>query len=363
MDNKLLSKLIANSNSKESSVLSESRFFDSPDFTRTPIPALNLAFSGSLSGGFAPGLTVLAGESKSFKTASALVAASAYLKKYPDAVFLYYDTEFGAPPDYIAAAGVDTSRVLHTPIADIEELKFDMISQLDAISKGDRVFILIDSIGNIASKKELDDARDEKSVADMSRAKQIKSLFRMVTPILTMKGITCFAINHTYKSQGMYPVDVVSGGTGPVYSANTVIIISKVQDKENGELNGFKFIYNVEKSRYAREKSKIPVEVSFKNGISKYSGLLDFALESGHVVKPSNGWFSRVYTDKKTGEIIKEEGKYRRANTNTVDFWKPILSDPTFNEWIESRYKVANKTLIAEDENENSEDLDLPEAD
>jgi hypothetical protein len=49
-------------------------------------------------------------------------------------------------------------------------------------------------------------------VADMTRAKQIKSLFRMVTPHLTMKDIPMIVVNHTYKTMEMFAKDVVGGG-------------------------------------------------------------------------------------------------------------------------------------------------------
>ena len=76
-------------------------------------------------------------------------------------------------------------------------------------------------------------------------------------------------------------------------SADNIFILGRQQEKEGTELVGYNFIINVEKSRYVREKSKIPITVSFDGGISRWSGLLDIALESGHVVKPSNGWYSR----------------------------------------------------------------------
>jgi hypothetical protein len=107
----------------------------------------------------------------------------------------------------------------------------------------------------------------------------------------------------------------------------------------------------VEKSRYVREKSKIPVEVSWEGGISKWSGLLDMALESGHVVKPSNGWF-QIKTDGEDGK------KYRTKDTYSKDFWLPILADKTFTDWITSRYLIASGDII---QDEVSED-DIAEA-
>ena len=88
-------------------------------------------------------------------------------------------------------------RVLHTPITDLEELKFDMMSQLPSLEKGDKVIIVVDSIGQLASKKEVDDALAEKSTQDMTRAKVLKSVFRMVNPHLNMKDIPFIGIAHT----------------------------------------------------------------------------------------------------------------------------------------------------------------------
>ena len=97
---------------------------------------------------------------------------------------LFYDSEFGSPQSYFKQFDIDTSRVLHTPITNVEELKFDMIGQLEALDRKDKVIVVIDSVGNLASKKEMEDAINEKSVADMSRAKALKGLFRMTTPYL-----------------------------------------------------------------------------------------------------------------------------------------------------------------------------------
>ena len=112
-----------------------------------------------------------------------------------DAVLLFYDSEFGSPQAYFENYGIDTTRVLHTPITNVEELKFDIIAQLEGLDRNDKVVIVIDSVGNVASKKELDDAINEKSVADMSRAKALKGLFRMTTPYLNMKNIYLLFIN------------------------------------------------------------------------------------------------------------------------------------------------------------------------
>jgi RecA/RadA recombinase len=340
----ILDKIKKNSSIKESAILSKSKFFTDKDMIPTAIPIINVALSGKLDGGLTPGLTMWAGPSKHFKTAFSLLMAKSYLDKYEDAALLFYDSEFGTPQSYFDSFGIDTERVLHTPLTDIEQLKFDIMQQLTNLDRGDRLIIVIDSIGNLASKKEVEDALEGKSVADMSRAKQVKSLFRMVTPHLTMKDVPMIVVNHTYKEIGMFPKDIVGGGTGSYYSADNIFIIGRQQEKEGTEVVGYNFIINVEKSRYVKEKSKIPVTVSFDGGISKWSGLLDIAIESGHVVKPSNGWYSQV---DENGEI--QEKKYRIKDTDTKEFWFPIIKQKSFQEFIKNKYQIAAGSIMRED--------------
>jgi len=340
----ILDKIKKNSSIKESAILAKSKFFTNKDMIPTAVPIINVALSGKLDGGLTPGLTMWAGPSKHFKTAFSLLMAKSYLDKYKDAALLFYDSEFGTPQSYFDSFGIDTNRVLHTPLTDIEQLKFDIMAQLADLERGDKLIIVIDSIGNLASKKEVDDALEGKSVADMSRAKQVKSLFRMVTPHLNIKDIPMIVVNHTYKEIGLYPKDIVGGGTGSYYSADNIFIIGRQQEKEGTEVIGYNFIINVEKSRYVKEKSKIPVSVSFDGGISKWSGLLDLALESKHVVKPSNGWYSKVDEDG-----VVEDKKYRIKDTDTKEFWMPILNQKTFRDFIEDKYRVASGNIMQGD--------------
>ena len=341
----VMDKLKKNSKLKNTEVLSESKFFNEKDMTPTDVPMINVALSGSIDGGLAPGLTVLAGPSKHFKTSFALIMAAAYLKQNPDAVMLFYDSEFGSPQAYFEQFEVDTSRVLHTPITNVEELKFDMIAQLEEIDRNDKVIIVIDSIGNLASKKEMEDALNEKSVADMSRAKALKGLFRMATPYLAMKNIPMLAVNHTYMEIGLFPKAVVGGGTGIYYSADNIWILGRQQDKKGTEIQGYHFVINVEKSRYVKEKSKIPITVSWDGGVRSYSGLLDVALAGGYVTKPSNGWYATV--DMETGEIGQ---KVRHDFTLEKEFWEPIFAETDFKEFVKKQYTIGHKDQVSMDE-------------
>ena len=138
------------------------------------------------------------------------------------------------------------------------------------------------------------------------------------------------AVNHTYQEIGLFPKAIVSGGTGIYYSADNIWILGRQQDKKGTDIQGYHFVINVEKSRYVKEKSKIPITVSWEGGVQKYSGLLDVALETGHVVKPSAGWYQRNGDDKKV----------RHDETLQKEFWDPIFEGTEFRNVIQHRYKI-----------------------
>lgn len=325
---------------KAAEVLSESTLFNAKDIVPTELPILNIAFSGNLDGGLVPGLTILAGQSKSFKTLLGLYCLKAYFNKYPDSICLFYDSEFGVTPDYLHANGIDGDRVLHIPIEHVEQLKFDIVKRLEEIKRGDKVFIFVDSLGNLASKKEVEDASEEKSVADMSRAKAIRSLLRIITPHLTTKDLPCIVVNHVYQEMGLYPKTVIPGGTAVTYAANQIFVIGKSQEKDGTDIIGYNFTINIEKSRFVREKSKLPFLVTYEQGIHKYSGLLDIAIESGRIIKPSNGWYSRVDDDG-----VVEDKKWRAKETGSAEFWAPLLNSSSFKDWIKIRYQLGMATM------------------
>jgi RecA/RadA recombinase len=333
----MMDRLKKTSSIEIASVLENSEVFGERQMIPTEVPIINAALSGSLKGGLTSGVTQIAGPSKHFKTGIALLLMRSFQKAHKDGAILFYDSEFGSPAAYFTTFGVDMKKVFHTPITDVEQLKHDIMVQLAEVKRGDPLMIVIDSIGQLASLKEVEDAIEGKSVADMTRAKAIKSLFRMITPHLRIKDIPLIVINHTYKEIGMFPKDIVGGGTGSYFAADTIWIVGRQQEKVDGEVAGYNFVLNIEKSRQVKEKSKFPITVKFNFGIEAYSGLLENAIEAGFVDKPSPGWY--IKKGSKT--------KVREADTKDLAFWKDILEDEAFNEFIRKKYQVAYGDILA----------------
>ena len=66
----LLNKLRKNTTIKDSDILSDSKFFTAKDMVATTVPAINIALSGKINGGFVPGLTIWAGPSSTSRLRS-----------------------------------------------------------------------------------------------------------------------------------------------------------------------------------------------------------------------------------------------------------------------------------------------------
>lgn len=268
---------------KSSSLRDADVYFDRELTSISQAPILNIAMSGELSGGIGSGVTVLAGPSKHFKSNTGLLMVAAYMNKHKDATCLFYDSEFGAPPSYWSNFGIDIDRVLHVSIEDIEDLKFDLPQKLEEITKKDKVIIFVDSIGNLASKKEGQDALDGKAVADMSRAREIKSFFRIITPKIKTRNIPAVFVAHTYQC-GTAEMTVSTPDRGDVSLKDI-----KVGDKVFTEAG-------VEEVTFTTEHEDAYVcDIELENGeVLSFTG--------GHKFKVNGEW--KCVEDIKEGDVI-----------------------------------------------------------
>jgi hypothetical protein len=169
----------------------------------------------------------------------------------------------------------------------------------------------------------------------------------MITPHLSLKDIPMIVINHTYKEIGLYPKDIVGGGTGSYYGSDNIWILGRQQEKDADGISGYHFVINVEKSRYVKEKSKIPITVSYDGGINRWSGLLDVAIDGGYIVKPKAGWYATV--DKETGEV--RQPSMRASDiVDNKEFWTKMFQDTDLAKYIETTYKMAVGSIMEIDD-------------
>lgn len=312
-------------------------------FVKCDIPAFNLMLSGKYHGGFYAGITTVAAPSRHFKTMIMLYAMSKFLQEDEKNVAIFFDSENGASADAFDFYGIDRSRVINLSIMNIEELSFKMMNVLDKQlneSHTGKVFIGIDSIGNLASKKEVDNAIEENAAKDMTRAQVLKSFFRIVTPYVTKYKIPFWSIGHVYSELGVYPKTVMSGGQGPLLSSDTVLFITKSTNKDGKVIEGFNFNMSAHKSRFIREGSRIPLTVTFENGIDRASGLLEMGLALGCIEKRGNR-YAPVFIDEDGVVDLQEDLLQYKKN---IDYsWFEQWQDDPRSEFIkksEAHFKL-----------------------
>lgn len=262
-------------------VISKSDFSKITEWIDTGNYHLNAVFSGDLFGGIPNNRTIcLAGDSGTGKTFLLLnmVAKAQEMGYY----VVYYDTEGAVDVDNIQAFGVDPEKFDHQPVSDIAKFRTSITTLckklMEAKQKGfktPKIFIALDSLGMLATQKEIDDAISGNTAADMTRAKSIRSLFRIITSDLTGLGIPFVFTNHTYASTGMFPTVNLSGGGGLIYSASVILALSKAQIKEGTVQTGIIVTVKTLKNRFGKP---IPIKfhIRWDKGMNPYIGMEEY---------------------------------------------------------------------------------------
>lgn len=255
---------------------------------------LNAAVSGTLFGGIPNNKAIVfAGDPATGKTFFALGIVKAFLESNPNARVFYFDTESSVTNDMLEARGIDLKRLVKSEPETLEKFRNMAVKLLDnyaKIDKADRfpLMIVLDSLSQLPSAKEVADVTEEKDTRDMTKPGVIKGTFRMLRLKAAKVAVPMIITNHTYASIGAYvPTKVVAGGSGAQYAADTIVMLSKKQDKQGDEIVGNIIHLHMKKSRLSRENTKVDTRIRFDGGLDRYYGLLDLAMEAGMVKKVS----------------------------------------------------------------------------
>lgn len=269
------------------SILTENKFSKIDEYISTGNYLLNAQLSGSLYGGIPNTRSVaLSGESGVGKSFLCLnIAREAQKMGY---YIIYCDSESAIDEDIARKFGLDPEKIRYQPVNTIKTLKNFCANLYDQLKekkdKGydvPKIMMIVDSIGNLATEKERSDALAGSDKKDMTRAGDIRSLFRIITTDLAELKIPLVFTNHSYTSVGSYvPTQIMSGGGGAIYAASMILMLSKANLKENNKeaekagmtKTGVLVTSKPSKNRFAKP---IPVKfhISFYHGMNPYVGL------------------------------------------------------------------------------------------
>lgn len=337
---------------------------------------------GGILGGRIFGLLGESGAGKSFIAYS--ICKSAQKDDYS---VIYIDTENSIDLEGITKFGIDNSpekfRLIRSnKVEDINIAITQLLDELKEAKMGGyeipKILIVLDSIGMMSSNKEKEDLLKGAMKQDMTRAKGLNALFRSISSDLGYLDIPMVCCNHTYLSQDLFPKEISKGGMGLVYSASVLGFLSKSKLKDGNEddmdlgQSGISVLFKTQKNRLAKPK-KIRFDISFLNGLNKYSGLDAFCRpEFFDQIGIAKG---KEEVDKSTGEIkFVPGGNYwvvRHLNkklTTKQLFTQEVFTDevlermaPIVNEYfrfksldeIEDTEKQFNQMIDDEDDDSN----------
>jgi RecA/RadA recombinase len=311
---------------------------------------------------------------------------------------IYIDTEFSIELSDFHIFGVDTdpSKFMLIRSNKVEELKIALTQLLNKLveqkKKGidiPKTILFLDSVGQLASAKEVEDAVEGKQKVDMSRAKALKSFFRIISSDLGYLKIPMVCTNHVYMTQDLFPVAVMSGGEGLNYTASTIVYLTIAKLKTGEEVGSKEYIGDLGSSgvivsaRARKNRLAKPMLVKFEidhtKGTNPFKGLEYFCTaENYEKVGIVQG---KVEVDAKTGEIkvsnsnryyIKHLDKYvyEKQLFNSKVFTKEVLAalEPIIeNYFTYSSYEEFQKEMETLDEQwaefEKNDDIDIDELD
>ncbi len=237
----------------------------------------NALVSGSIFKGM-PGnrAIMLAGAPSAGKSFLTLSLNKQFLQDNKGGQVVYFDTEFALEKDMLAKRDIDTSRFHIIQTDTLQDFRTKAIKFLENYKNSKskpKVMISLDSLSNLPTQKEVADAMSGSEARDMTKAQVIRSIFRVLTHQLGINDIPLIIANHTYASMDMYSPVVISGGSGAIYAASTIITLNKSKDKDGTDVVGNIITATTYKSRYTKEAQKVKMKLDFETGLDRYYGL------------------------------------------------------------------------------------------
>ena len=320
----------------DASTLSDSALSLVDTWIDTGSYALNAIMSGSVFGGIPEGrICGYSGPSGCGKTLMALKAAANFQKKDKQNQVVIFDSEIAVDKATAEAQGCDTTRIKHIPVGTVFEVRNQCLTFLDAVIENNlqgKFLIIIDSLGNLAASKEMDDARAGKDASDMGlRAKQLKSMLRVLTYRTAVAKTTIIFTNHEYSDpMAMYPslIKNQSGGEGPVYMASLIVQLSFKREKNEKDFQDEKILAAAKsvggitmhaltaKNRFTPPMLTTDIYLNYLTGLDKYSGLFDLALGLG------------VIQGEKTYTFGEQKLGWRKDFETNSEIWDKTLLKP-----------------------------------
>ena len=318
-----------------------------------PIPSGSLLLDKALGiGGYPKGRIIeIYGPESSGKTTLPLHAIAEVQKRGGRAAFI--DAENAIDPVYAKHLGVNIDElILSQPDSGEQALNI----MLMLIESGAVDLVVVDSVAALVPQAELDGEMGEMQVG--AQARMMSKAMRKLSGMMNQNDCTAIFINQLRLKVGvMYGnPETTPGGYALKFYSSVRIEIRKSEVIKNGtEIVGNKVNVKIVKNKVAAPFRKCTLEITYGQGLSALSELIDLAVDYD-VIKKSGSWYS--YQGDKIGqgkEASKEYLKNNEALRSEIEqkvqalIRSSNLSDDIDHDDIQNQEELALNDAIEED--------------
>ena len=354
--------------------LSTKQWFDTGSY------AFNAILSGDMTKGLPNNRVTLfaGGESvgKSFLAGYSLARPAS-----KEGYFIYcIDSEGTMGDENIMKYGVKRGQFKIIPediVEDVQSTMNTILNQVEAAQGSAtenklRCAFILDSQGQLDTKKSRKDLDEGKDKADLTFQKQLKKMYKSVVTRMAVLQIPLVVIGHIYKDNitPFIKKTVVSGGQGGLYGASNIILFTKRAYKEGTIRKGTLLNAKVVKSRTCVDGIEAPIYLNFDKGLNRWYGMHILAEKAGLIML-----LKGTKAEEKQGIVIpdrlKEEGLKKPKDVYVI--MDPKIKEPKdwivcrdtelhkkdtigtifdeINEWVKNNYKLKDPVDFDYDDN------------
>lgn len=316
----------------------------------TPCTDLNSAVGG----GFPKGrYTIVAGKSDSGKTSLVLETIGYNMKKNPEFVALWAESENSLNKNYICNTfNIDPDRLVFVPLSKdmAAEGILDIIESYMATGYID--LTCINSLKALTPKKEFADSMSDQNVGLQARLNS--KMTRKFTTIVKESNSAFVLISHLTTEIGSNNKNdpyIVSGGLAIGYASSLTLDLRKRSIQESdpiGREDGIKVGVTVKKNHCVTDRFpyvKTEYYAIFGQGIEQYLQLIQRAIDEEVLLK--NGSFIRDPDDNGDPKVINGEKMQWQGDKKLRDY---LITHEDYFEELKSRISNNNITVLSDEE-------------